>query len=374
MFNDYYRKNKGSKKHAFSRWLFDKALFFLTPKPIEVTPNKILIICNGHIGDVVMATSIFEEIKKNYPQSKVTVITSKIAAPILEKNPYIDNLIVSDFFWRKETRNFKTFMENRKLVSLLKKENFDVGIAVRSDLPNIAFLLRPLAKKKVAYYNLDGGKCLLTNPILYPEKEMHTTISNIKLVNEALHMDSIDAFPEIFIDDYYDKLLEERYICIVPGACTKLQTWSKENYKTIISWMNNRHPDYNIVLAGGKGDEELINMLSLDNSKCIKMIDHNLRQLGIIFNNADCVIVQDGGPMHIAYTMMDDADQKLIILWGPGTLEHFAPLKGKIIHHKLDCYPCMRQESQCPKPEGQRCMDLITVEEVKQAIGEAIST
>ena len=72
--------------------------------------------------------------------------------------------------------------------------------------------------------------------------------------------------------------------------------------------------------------------------------------------------------MHLAYTMMKEADRKLIILWGPNPLNHVGPLRGKVIHHKLDCYPCMRQEKECKRPEGQRCMDLISVEEVKNGI------
>lgn len=89
-------------------------------------------------------------------------------------------------------------------------------------------------------------------------------------------------------------------------------------------------------------------------------------------DNANAVLLQDGGPMHLAYTMMKEANRKLFILWGPNPLVHVRPLRGNIIHHPLPCYPCRRQESECPLPEGKRCMDLISVEEVKKEIEKVL--
>ena len=336
-----------------------------------------------------MSTGVFREIKKEHPNSKIDVICSKLAYPILEKNKNINKIIPIDFFWRKENRNWKAVTDYFKIADTMRKEKYNIGIALRSDLPNIYFLLyKAGVRNRAGYYNLDGGKKMLTNPLLYPEQEQHSSVADMNLVNFSLHMSTKVYMPEVPIDnkdiaytniffDIYSGI--NKYICIVPGACAKLQTWDKDNYKAIIDWMIAEHPEHHIILAGGKEDESLIDYLSLDSDnnlkpKCIKLINHNLRHLGILFNHADAVLLQDGGPMHLAYAMMGDANRKLFILWGPNPLEHVAPLQGKIIHHKLDCYPCMRQESQCKKPIGQRCMDLITVEEVKKEIEKAIKS
>ena len=375
----YYFPTKGSKFHAFRSWLIDKALFFLSARPKFLMPNKILLICDGHLGDVIMSTSIFREIKKVYPESEITVLASKLSLPILEKNPHIDKIITMNVFWQKEHRNMAAFKEYLKLIRQLRKEKYDIGIAVHSNLPNIVTLYLSGIKKRVGYFNLDGGRPFLTNPVPYVT-DVHASVMDINLVNQALYMDATDNFPEITFDKedimyanvFFNEYDLDKYICIVPGSVCPLQTWDKEKYKAIIEWMLAEHQEYKIVLAGGTADEGLINYLSLDSNKCIKLINHNIRHLGIIFNHADLVLLQDGGPMHLAYTMMKDADRKLFILWGPNPLVHVRPLRGKIIHHPLDCYPCMRQESLCQKPLGQRCMDMINTEEIKQAINEAI--
>ena len=384
IYKDYYRTNKGSKKHALSRWLFDKATVLLkyTNRSKNITPNKIIIICNGHIGDTVMSTAVFREIKKVYPKAEVTALCSRLAAPILEKNPYINKIIAMDFFWRKENRNWKAIKEYFKVSEQIRKEKYDLGIALRSDLPNIYFLLYKSGVKNMAgYYNLDGGKYLLNNPFFYPEQEQHSSIADLNLVNLSLHMSTKVNTPEIHFDKedigFTNMMFNEydinNYICICPGACAKLQTWDLFYYEMIVYWMKKEYPNYKVLLCGSKSDEKIIDTLALNNNNCIKLIDYNIRHLGIVFNHADAVLLQDGGPMHVAYAMMKEADKKLIVLWGPNPLDHVAPLRGKIIHHKLDCYPCMRQESLCKKPEGKRCMDLITIEEVKQAIQEALN-
>ena len=124
----YYIPTKGSKRHALSRYLLDIALYPLRYIGIykEPLPNKILLICNGHIGDTIMSTSIFREIKKVYPESKITVLISNISKQILEKNPYIDNIISSKVFWQKEHRNFATFKEWLKLIGQLRKEKMQL--------------------------------------------------------------------------------------------------------------------------------------------------------------------------------------------------------------------------------------------------------
>jgi heptosyltransferase-2 len=378
LYSRYYIKNKGSKFHAFRSWLIDRMLLFMQAKPVNIEPKKILIVDNGHIGDLVMTTSVFREIKKNYPSTEITALVSRIAKPILEKNKNVDKIISMDFFWRKGKRNLKTFFEYFKFLGKLRKEKYDLGVAIRSDLPNIFFLLYLAnAKKRVAYYNLDGGKPFLTNPIRY-EKEIHATNADLNLANFALNMKSKNNFPEIPTDKEDEKAVNEflkknnlkKFICIGPGSAAKLQTLDKNKFKRLIEWMKIKYPSYKVMLTGGSEDERLIDWLCEENKNCMKLINFNIRLLGLLFKRSACTILHDGGPMHIAYAMKTP---KLIVLWGPNPLEHVMPLKYfKMIHHRLDCYPCMRREKECKKPEGKRCMDLITAEEIKKAIDGAL--
>jgi len=56
--------------------------------------KKILIIRNDKIGDLITTTSVFREIKKKIPKSEITVIVSKENKQVIEKNKYVDKLIV----------------------------------------------------------------------------------------------------------------------------------------------------------------------------------------------------------------------------------------------------------------------------------------
>ena len=80
--------------------------------------QKILIIRFSSLGDLVLTTPIFREIKRVFPNSKISVLTSSELGSILENNPYIDNLIRHE---RKETLG-----QLNKLIKNLRDEKFDL--------------------------------------------------------------------------------------------------------------------------------------------------------------------------------------------------------------------------------------------------------
>ena len=67
-----YQQRLQSTKTAVFYSLFDKLVsLFIRSKPVKIiSPKKILIIRNDHIGDVVLCSQVYREIKKKYPYSK----------------------------------------------------------------------------------------------------------------------------------------------------------------------------------------------------------------------------------------------------------------------------------------------------------------
>ncbi|MCR4662971.1 MAG: hypothetical protein K5622_03685 [Endomicrobiaceae bacterium] len=71
--------------------------------------KKILFInLNKKIGDAVVSTFIFREIKKAYPDTQITVLTSNATKQIYENNNNIDKIIsLTD---SKKFRRFHLFL------------------------------------------------------------------------------------------------------------------------------------------------------------------------------------------------------------------------------------------------------------------------
>ena len=58
---------------------------------------KILVFRPDQLGDVLLSTPVFENLKKNYPESVIISLTGSWTKNILENNPYIDKKIFYDY-------------------------------------------------------------------------------------------------------------------------------------------------------------------------------------------------------------------------------------------------------------------------------------
>ena len=56
--------------------------------------SNILIIKHGSLGDLIQANGAIEDIKKNNKQSKVVLLTSEQYFSLMNKCPYVDEVIV----------------------------------------------------------------------------------------------------------------------------------------------------------------------------------------------------------------------------------------------------------------------------------------
>ena len=58
--------------------------------------KKILIIRMSSIGDIVLATSFLDSVKKQYPNSSIDFLIKKEFSPLLHHHPQINNIIELD--------------------------------------------------------------------------------------------------------------------------------------------------------------------------------------------------------------------------------------------------------------------------------------
>jgi len=355
-------------------YYFDKIttfiLFFIkrTNSPIK-NPKKILFIRNDHIGDMVYSTQVFREVKKLFPDVKIAVLATPSNKEIIEKNKNVDKIIVSDRFWKK---GFKGFLNYFKVLGEIKKENFDVGVDLRRSKLNMFFyLFIPEIKRRVGYYNVNGGKAFLTHPFVCEEK-MVNVFEITKMVGKFFGADIKNYWPEVQTDEQDEKDFQkivkknklEKYVVFGPGATEESKKWPEEKFNELIERFHKKNHNYKIVLSGSEGDRSLIERLCDRRNYCVPLINFNLRKMALVFKNSDVVVANDGCGSDISWV----AGGKLVTLVGPVDIEVHNPPKNTILlHHKLPCYPC-QWAKPCKKPYGKWCMDLITVDEVLDAV------
>jgi len=81
-------------------------------------PQKILVIRFSALGDLVLTSPIYRELKRVYPQAEITLLSSSGIGSVLANNPHIDHYINHS---RKESA-----AELTDLIRKLRQEKFEL--------------------------------------------------------------------------------------------------------------------------------------------------------------------------------------------------------------------------------------------------------
>jgi len=354
-------------------YYFDKitSLFVTHKKGAIKNPKKILFIRNDHIGDMVYSIQVFREIKKLFPNVKISVLTTQSNKELIEKDKNVDKIIVSDRFWKGGIKGFLNYL---KILKKIKNENFDVGVDLRRSKLNMFFyLFIPRIKKRAGYYNVNGGKAFLTHPFICEEKMIN--VKDItKMAGKIFGKNIKNYLPEIQTDkgdeEDFQKIIKKnkikKYVVFSPGSTADSKRWPEKKFDELIERFNKKYSQHKIILSGANNDKELIKRLCNGRNYCVELINFNLRKMALVFKNSDVVVANDGCGSDISWV----SGGKLVTLVGPVDIELHNPPKNTIVlHHKLPCYPCAWAKP-CKRPYGKWCMDLITVDEVMEGINK----
>jgi len=110
--------------------------------------KSVLILKYDRIGDMIVSTPIFRELKTAYPDISISVLASKENRDVIKNNPYIDKIYT----------NYKNNIFN-DLPTLLKlrQKSFDVCIELEhSVIPHAIFRLKIINPKKIISIHKDG--------------------------------------------------------------------------------------------------------------------------------------------------------------------------------------------------------------------------
>ncbi len=343
----------------------------LSRKNQPLVPAKILVIRLDHIGDVISSIPVFENLKKHYPEAKLTLLVSGLAFDIVKNNPFIDEIIRYDAPWfsrsAKKSINLRRFLA---VLSSLRKERFDLGIDLRGDFRQILMMFLAGVKYR-ASYGITGGGFLLNKKVGF-RKGVHAVEHNLDIL-KALGVSIITMEPRIYSNEKEDKevngLLSEFKIASVddvvimhPSAGYPSKNWLDARFATLISVLTRDYAK-KVILVGSDKDfalnEEIIKASGVSAVNAAGKTD--LMALTGIIRRAELFIGVDSGPSHIASC----ENRPTVILYsGTNQAREWVP-RGQntiAIQKDLTCIGC--QKLVC---NHNKCMELISVEDVLAA-------
>lgn len=310
--------------------------------------KKILAVNFGGLGDEILFLPALISLKKEFPNSKITLALESRSKSIAQLTDIIDDLIFVDI---------KTGNKYKELLKLIWKGlTGGYDIMVSSGASPFISIIEALTFIKQRY-GYDTGllsKLLLTKAVPLNKKQYASAMYH-DLVTPIT--DYVTELPQISVEPE-NKIPNS--ILIHPGV--SLMSKQKGCIKSITSkeWADliDRLIGYekHVILAGGPDDEE-----------CIKEIEQysktkgyenyygktkNLTDLAKLISSAEKFVCSDSAPLHIAVAM----GVKTYVFFGPTDDKKLIPLTPNIkpLKAKDDCplKPCLWEHRQ------QSCREL----------------
>ena len=348
-------------------------LFYRAPLPKDFRPRRILVVKLDHLGDVLLATPVFSNLRQAYPNAELHALTGTWSRVVLERHPDVNKVLEynSPVFCRTGTPT--SLRETFQLYKRLRDQKYDLCVALRSDWRTVCFALL-----RVTPQRLDRAALQVANKLGAPQfTGTHETTRNLDVLHSAgiptpiqTTTFSVATEDEKWAIDFLETLQIDRerpLIAIHPGSPIPIKRWKPERYAELADWLIARKRA-EILFVGVKDEIPIITeiqalMRAETNNVAGKT---SLTQLASILQTCNLFIGNDSGPMHLAAAV----GTRTIGLYGPGDPTRFGPVGTmcQTIRRKTDCPPC--PETTCRFGENG-CMSKIQVTDIIQTLNDA---
>jgi len=315
---------------------------------------KILIIQTAFIGDVILATSLVEFIKKNIPRSKIDFLLRKGNESLLDNHPHINKTLIWD---KKHGKHLNLI----KMSFNARNENYDLALNIQRFASSGIFMALCGAKIKIGFKQ---------NPLsiffhhrinhMIPHFEgnsyLHEVQRNLQLLGPVLDNFKIPKAkklkPNIFLSPTNINNIKDldigEYIVLAPSSVWFTKQWDRSKWIELTKVLSK---SYKLYFIGGPDDKEFIQSIIIDSPNshnlCGKL---SLIDSAALMKNAKRVLVNDSAPLHLASSV--NAKTTAIFC---STIPEFGyfPLSddSKLIQleKRLECMPCgLHGKKSCP--------------------------
>ena len=323
-----------NQKVKIARLLWDKKEKVKIIKEDLIEKNGIdsIIIMrdDGKIGDMVVSSFIYREIKKQYPNIKIGVVTRKGATDIIKDNHYVDKI----YEYKKDS----SYLKN--LANEIAKEKYDLLIDTSTILreKQIMFISKCDCKINLG---VDKEGWQLFDISVPEEKNSHITKRFINIL-EVLGIKEIQSNYDIQRSDealvkVEKKIKEEENILEVSGkervilnpyTASKHRNFNRKNIEKIIEILLKYRENELYLLGHGENKKEILEIKEKIKDKRVHYIElAGIQEVIALIKNCEMIISPDTSIVHIGVGL----DKKVIaiyredvignngVLWGPNS-------------------------------------------------------
>jgi heptosyltransferase-2 len=333
-------------------------------------PKNIIVKMPNWLGDLVMATPVLADLRRRWPNAKITGMCQAGIAPLLAKDPNINEV----YSYKRPSGWIRRNLHG-EIIDAIRHGEYDLGVLLTNSFSSAWWFWRGHVKNRLGYAaNLRS--CLLTKAVSYPKelKTQHLVIT-YKMLLEPLGIPLTDSAPRLYITEQERaaafELLQMHgvkkntlILGVNPGAAYgSAKCWLPERFVEVTEKML-AHQDLHVIYFGDQAGASLVNEIckKLPSDRVINLAGKTtLRELMALINCCSLFLTNDSGPMHVAAALK----VPLLALFGSTDDTRTGPYQiGKVLHKHVECAPCYKRVC----PIDFRCMKRIEVDEVYQEL------
>lgn len=324
------------------------------------TPEKILIIKPGAIGDLLQISPTVRALKKRFPDAEIDIMVSaRWTTCLFANSPRIRRVL--NFDRKGEHRSWSSF---QALWRDVRSEGYDLVINFQRSTLKVWLLVLAAFPCKVLVYHKSrnqGIHAVLNHLQTVAPLGIDPAIEPLDL--EMFLSADDGAFAERLIRQ--EKLEKRPLVALNLGASHPVNRWPVERFASLADRLT-KDMGAVVLLVGGSDDRELADgVLAQLTMPVVDLVGRtSLTELGGVLQRCQLAVSADTGPLHLATAV----GTPVIALFGAADPERTGPV-GKehvvLTARDLACVPC--RSRSCSHTPHLECMKRISVEDVMEA-------
>ncbi len=270
------------------------------------TKDNIAIFRPGNLGDLVCAIPSFYSIRKKFPESKITLITSKGTGSWGGEELFHDSYLFDEII-NYNVNQLDKVSKKIEFIKILRSKKFDLWIDYGNQVNTFKHFLRQIFIVKIC-----KAKFLWLGKVICFPYFANYQNKNFKFMNETTRLNkfiesygvnSIQIKKELMHDNYYSNSILNKisnYAVISTGSAQPyLNFWDEKKFAEVLKYIDLNHK---ILFIGTESEKEIVDRLSynLINEPINLIGKTSIKNLFSILYNARFVFGLDSGIQHVA--------------------------------------------------------------------------
>jgi ADP-heptose:LPS heptosyltransferase len=364
---------------------------------------NVLLIRLRLIGDVVFTTPVPRALKRVFPDCRVTYLVEPAAAPVVARNPSVDELIVVP-----RSRGIRRVLDDLTLAARLRRARYDLVLDFHGG-PRSSWLTFATGAPQRIGYAIKGRGWMYTTTVPRPRvlRARHSVVNQWDLL-EAIRLDPADAqrhgttgWPggaadpvrdavEMRLDPEVDAAIARRLEAagITPqdqlvvahvSAGNPVRRWPEPAFVDVLTALARAHDTRRLIVSSGPSDREAASRsvaaaraaLGPEAARIVDFGEFGLMELRALVGRSRLFLGGDTGPLHIAAT----TGTPVVGLYGPTLPARSAPWRDPsipTISLEVEGLPCRPCEQRVCEPGDFRCLTTLRPEDVIVAAERAL--